>query len=135
MPKKKKYDQATPPEPLRVAAPEEKLFEDFDDACGPSEAVVVREDGLPAVDAAMTPDQKKAFVEMIRKEMPLEERARRLADLARLHGTKTAAVGLRAIIEMNLLDDMRKEQPSEDKPMFVVPDDSKVAILVQKVEK
>ena len=116
----------------------ESVFEDFDDYCvseKPETAVVPRPDALPALDGDLTPEQKRLFVELVKKEMPLEERAKQLATLARFTDTTRAPVALRAIIEMNLLDDMRKEQPSEDSPMFVLPADSKVAILVKKADK
>jgi hypothetical protein len=149
MPRKKTHDQVTTPLAPRVAEPqlepvrpeeteqpssgheEETLFEDFDDYCKPE----VRPDDVPSLDADLTPADKKIFVDLIRKEMPLAERARRLAELARFKDTKRAAVSLRAIIEMNLLDDMRKEQPNEDKPMFLLPEESKVSIKTEEPAK
>jgi hypothetical protein len=98
-------------------------------------ALEVRPDGLPALDVGLTPDQKKEFTSLIRKEMSLADRAHQLAILARFTDTKRAPVALRAIIEMNLLDGMREERERDDVPLFVMPEDSKVAILVQKVEK
>jgi hypothetical protein len=156
MPRKKTHDQVTTPLAPRVAEPqlepvrpeeteqpssgheEETLFEDFDDYCKPEVVSSNNSLGLgniPALDADLTPADKKIFVDLIRKEMPLAERARRLAELARFKDTKRAAVSLRAIIEMNLLDDMRKEQPNEDKPMFLLPEESKVSIKTEEPAK
>ena len=155
--KKKGHDQAAAdPEPARVAIPAETitiappenitvappdnvtvaddngtLFEGID---APS-ALEVRSDGLPALDSDLTPDQKKEFTSLIRAEMSLAERAKQLATLARFTDTKRAPVALRAIVEMNLLDGMREEKPNEAAPLFRLPDDSKMAILVQKVVK
>jgi len=95
----------------------------------------VRSDGLPAVDGDLTPDQKKIFIDLVHKEMPLTERAHQLATLARFTDTKRAPVALRAIIEMNILDGLKDERTDEEKKMFVLPSDSNVAILVKKVDK
>ena len=95
----------------------------------------VRSDGLPAVDGDLTPDQKKIFIDLVHKEMPLTERAHQLATLARFTDTKRAPVALRAIIEMNILDGLKDERTDEEKAMFVLPSDSNVAVLVKKVEK
>ena len=92
-------------------------------------------DGLPALDSDLTEDEKKQFVALLNKEMSLADRAKQLALLARMKGTKTAAVGLRAIQEINSLCGLRDNKPTEAAPMFVLPDEAKVAILVQKVER
>jgi len=133
------------PEPLAIPAevpavvPEEprgSLFEDLDDEDG----VIASEPAapmveLPVLDADLTPDEKEEFVKLLREEMPVKDRARQLGILARKTGQKTAAVGLRAIIEINELTGMRKERAAETAPMFQLPAGASVSITVQKVEK
>lgn len=106
----------------------------FDEIDVPS-AVTVRSDGLPALDSDLTPDQKREFLNLIRKEMPIAERAKQLATLARFTDTKRAPVALRAIVEMNVLDGLHEDKATDAPPLFVLPEDAKMAVLVQKVAK
>src|SRR3990167_7326241 len=55
------------------------------------------------VEKDMTPDQRAIFTNLLDTKMTLEERADQLVLLAKMHGTKTAPVGLRAIMEINRL--------------------------------
>lgn len=119
------------PSPESSKSEESSLFEDLD----PNPAQIVRSDGLPALDVDLTPDQKREFLDLIHKEMSLAERAKQLATLARFTDTKRAPVALRALMEMNLLDGMRENKPTEATPLFSLPADAKMAVLVQKVEK
>ncbi len=93
------------------------------------------DDGVPAVDSGLTEDEKKRFIELLNKEMPLTERATQLGILARLRGSKTAAVGLRAIQEVNRITGLSSERPTETAPLFVLPEGTKVGIMIQKVSK
>ncbi len=93
------------------------------------------DDGIPPIDTGLTEDEKRRFIDLVDKNMGPEERAERLCDLARLCGSKTAAVGLRAIQEIHNLKRLHGEHATESAPLFVLPTDTNVAVLVQKVEK
>ena len=125
------------PLPEEPEAPKGSLFEDLDD-----EDVVMtvaapesREDDLPALDGGLTPDEKKEFIALINKELPLAVRAKQLGILARKTGQKTAAVGLRAIIEANEITGLRKDRATEATPMFALPPGTTVDVKITKVAK
>lgn len=128
-----------PPDPSPVTPEEvaeiqaqaaENLFEDLD-----SEMPVLRADGIPALDSDLAPDEKKMFVSLLNRFMPLEERALQLCKLARLFDTKRAPVGLRAIQEINTITGLRGDRATESAPMFALPADTKVQVTVTKVVK
>jgi hypothetical protein len=142
------------PQPERSSVqpeePEGDLFEDAPDlpdeievpespfpAPAPREEVLPMrpDDGLPPADTGLTEDEKKKFIELINKEINVGERAVLLGALARLHGAKTAAVGLRAIQEINHLTGMSTTRATDTAPLFVLPEGTKVAVLVGKVDK
>ena len=133
-----------PPPVVEVPLPEEPeavkggLFEDLDDddvvmTVAPSEAELAAP--LPPLDEGLTPDEKKEFISLINKELPLAVRAKQLGILARKTGQKTAAVGLRAIIEANEITGLRKDRATEATPMFALPPGTTVDIKIQKVVK
>jgi hypothetical protein len=93
------------------------------------------QDDVPSPDEGLTPAQKLEFVRLVRQEMPLTERAKQLAVLARMRGSKTAAVGLRAIQEMNKLDGFTDDASMEVPPMFQLPEGSHVAIGIKVPNK
>lgn len=93
------------------------------------------DDGIPAVDSDLTEDEKKEFIKLLNREIPLSERASQLALLARMKGSKTAAVGLRAIQEINRITGLTGDRPTESAPLFVLPEGTKVGIVVQTVVK
>lgn len=127
----------TEPDPLQESLPavvvpnlpSESLFDE------PTVPPQVAVDDIPHPDEGLTPAQKQEFVRLVRREMPLEERAKQLALLARLKGTKTAAVGLRAIMEMNRLDGFTDDAAADVPPMFAIPEGSNVAIAVKVPSK
>jgi hypothetical protein len=80
-------------------------------------------------------EMRVKFAAILRQKMSLEERAEQLVELARLKDTKRAAVGLRAIQEINAITGVHDPKPQETPPMFVFPEDTQVAIHVEKVIK
>ena len=111
----------------------ESLFDDFPDDDEPEAALAVRD--IPALDSDLTPDEKKVFVDLLNKHMPLEQRAVQLTKLAHYTDQKRAAVGLRAIQEINTLTGLSGASATEAAPMFQLPEGTKVAIVMQTVEK
>ena len=125
------------PEPLPIE-PRGSLFEDLDDEDVPLRVEVATEplpDIIPPLDSDLTPDEKAEFIKLLNKEMPLADRARQLGILARKTGQKTAAVGLRAVIEINNLTGLSKERATESAPMFALPAGSSVSVQITKVVK
>jgi len=119
------------PEPIHDVTLDGSLFDDI-----PEEAIVpLPDDGIPALDSDLTPDEKQEFIKLLNAELPLAERAKLLAVLARFKDQKRAAVGLRAIQEINSITGLSKERPTESAPMFVLPPDAKVSVTVTKVVK
>lgn len=92
-------------------------------------------DGVPPLDSGLTDEQRQEFIKLLNEAMPVAERAKQLALLAKLKGQKTAAVGLRAIIEINELTGMRDKVVGDATPMFQMPEGSNVHVHVRKVEK
>lgn len=141
------------PEPVILAAPEPEvtvavlpeeprgsLFEDLDDedVAITVAAPVVSDtilDVIPPLDSDLSPDEKAMFTRLLNIEMPLEVRAKQLGILARKTGQKTAAVGLRAIIEINEITGLRKDRATEAAPMFALPAGSSVSVSITKVVK
>jgi hypothetical protein len=111
------------------------LFEELESVPEKPSTLEVRPDDIPPLDLGLTKDQKAEFAKLLDAEMPIAERARQLAKLARFTDTKRAPVGLRAIIEINTLCGLREDKPRDDAPLFVMPEDARVAVLIQKVEK
>jgi hypothetical protein len=110
-----------------------ELFEDLDE---PDDAVMLRpDDGIPALDSDLTPPEKMEFIRLLNTFMPLADRARQLVKLALYTDTKRAAVGLRAIQEINALTGMHKDVVGETAPMFQLPADTSVNISISKVIK
>jgi hypothetical protein len=115
---------------------ESSLFEDFpDDEPEPALAPLPPIDDLPAIDSDLSADEKKLFIELLNKEIPLSVRAHQLGILARMRGSKTAAVGLRAIQEINKVTGISIDRATEAPPMFQLPADTKVSIAITKVVK
>lgn len=106
---------------------EDGLFDDFEE---PVE--VLRLDGIPAIDSDLEPDEKKEFIALLNRFMPLEQRALQLCKLARLIDTKRAPVGLRAIQEINAITGLKSDKPTENAPMFQLPPDTTVQVTVTK---
>ena len=111
----------------------ESLFDDFPDDDEPEVALAVRD--IPALDSDLTPDEKKIFIDLLNEHMPLKQRAVQLAKLAMYTDQKRAAVGLRAIQEINTLTGLSGASATEAAPMFQLPEGTKVAIVMQTVEK
>ena len=124
-------------EPLPVE-PRGSLFEDLDDEDVSMVVATVSDpiqDVIPPLDSDLTPDEKAEFIALLNKEMPIADRARQLGILARKTGQKTAAVGLRAVIEINQLTGLSKERATESAPMFMLPAGSSVSVSIVKVVK
>lgn len=143
-PKKAKVVEAVPelvePEAPVVAlesspTSETGLFDDdFPDL--PDDIPVVRpDDGIPPLDSGLSPDEKQIFIKLLNTYMPLKKRAVQLTKLAMLIDTKRAPVGLRAIQEINAICGLSSDKPREAGPMFVLPANSKIAVLVNKGDK
>jgi hypothetical protein len=125
------------PEPL-PAEPRGSLFEDLDDEDVSMVVAAVSDpiqDVIPPLDSDLTPDEKAEFIKLLNAEMPIASRAHQLGILARKTGQKTAAVGLRAIIEINEITGLRKERATESAPMFALPAGSSVSVSITKVVK
>ena len=130
-----------PPVVEPIPAPEEprgSLFEDIDD----DDVSLTVEAGLerapadlPRLDTGLTADEKAEFIALINKELPIAVRAKQLGILARKTGQKTAAVGLRAIIEANELTGLKADKPTESAPMFALPQGTAVTVKIEKVAK
>lgn len=116
----------------------EGLFEDAPPIPeAPSEEIVhiPAQDVLPLPTDDLTQSQKLEFIKIVQKEMSIPERAKRLAALARLKGTKTAAVGLRAIQLMMEVEGWKDEQGQEAPPIFNLPDGVSVSVKVEPSRK
>jgi hypothetical protein len=88
-----------------------------------------------AITKDLDEEERQRFALILKSKMSLEERAEALVELARFNDTKRAPVGLRAIQEINAITGVHDPKPAEVAPMFVFPEDTRVAIAVQKVEK
>ena len=88
-----------------------------------------------AVERDLTPDQRAIFTKLLDDKMTLEERADQLVLLAKMHGTKTAPVGLRAIMEINRLTGLSEDRATEAPAMFALPEGTAVSVKVERVEK
>ena len=138
-PKKVNVEKALPvPEPVVAFEPspatEAGLFDDLPEPVG--DIPMVRpDDGIPPLDTDLTVDEKQEFIKLLNSEIPIAVRAHQLAKLARMTGSKTAAVGLRALQEINSVCGLSSDKPREAGPMFVLPAGSKIAILVDKSDK
>jgi len=110
----------------------ESIFEEL----GTPEGVAVRpDDGIVPLDTGLTPDEKDEFKKLLDTAMPLAERAAKLVGLARLKGTKTAGVGLRALQEINALCGLNNEASMQAAPMFQLPPGTDVSVTITKVVK
>jgi len=87
------------------------------------------------VEKDMTPDQRAIFTNLLDTKMTLEERADQLVLLAKMHGTKTAPVGLRAIMEINRLTGLSEDRATEAPAMFQLPENTTVSVKMERVEK
>jgi hypothetical protein len=119
---------------------ESSLFEDFPDEDDDEPEVQLAlpptvDIDLPAQDSDLSADEKKLFIALLNKEIPLETRAHQLGILARMRGSKTAAVGLRAIQEINKVTGISADRATEAPPMFQLPPDTKVSVTITKVVK
>ena len=111
---------------------EDSLFGALDDEV-PDTAL--RADGIPPIDSDLTPDEKKEFISLLNKFMPLDRRALQLVKLANYYDTKRAPVALRAIQEILELTGLRGDKATESMPMFQLPANTSVKVTVTKVEK
>lgn len=104
----------------------------------PKEGTVVPVNGTverldPAGD--LDEEQREMFAKLLRENFSLEERAKQLVELARLTDTKRAAVGLRAIQEINAITGVHDPKPQETAAMFNLPEGTSVNLHVEKVVK
>jgi hypothetical protein len=107
----------------KPAESEENVFED-----DPPLPAVVEESALTQ---GLTEAEKLAFAKLLKQKMTLEERADCLVELARKKCTKTAAVGLRAIQEINKITGISKDDREEQAAMFVLPPGTRIAVGVE----
>lgn len=129
-----------PPAPIPEPVPdittqeeaEDSLFGALDDEV-PETAL--RADGIPPIDSDLTPDEKKEFISLLNKFMPLDRRALQLVKLANYYDTKRAPVALRAIQEILELTGLRGDKATESMPMFQLPANTSVKVTVTKVDK
>lgn len=123
--------------PKKVAESTESLFEGIVEVPTEEEVAVATrpDDGIPALDTDLTESERDEFVRLLNKAIPLQERATRLAALARMKGSKTAGVGLRALQEINALTGLHTEGPTQAPPLFAFPEGTKIAVNVTKTVK
>ena len=136
---------STPTEPIEpldvVVIPnppqsESGLFDDLDDeASGPNLMPFSRPDDGIVADEGLTPTEKAEFTKFLNLFLPPRERALQLAKLAMYTDTKRAAVGLRAIQEINALCGLHKDGADVATPMFALPADTRVNISISRVIK
>lgn len=115
-----------------VPVVEETVFGDEEEAvavAAPAEIVDVE----TAVDLADV--DRKEISDTLREIIPVKERARLLATLARFKDTKRAPVGLRAIQVINELTGVTEAQKSDTPPMFMLPENTSISIKVTNPEK
>jgi len=94
--------------PLPAPIPESPLLADLDDA------------------------EKQEFARLLKQKMSLSERADMLVKFAKMDDTKRAPVGLRAIQEINKITGISSDDREDVSPLFVLPPDTAVAIMVKK---
>ena len=87
------------------------------------------------LDGDLDKEQREIFANLLRQNFSLEERAKQLVELAKLTDTKRAAVGLRAIQEINAITGVHDPKPQESPAMFALPDGTSVSVKVEKVAK
>lgn len=131
------------PEPAPESPAEEELFEELEDV-PQSTLTLFDAPTAPAVqppapetiaDADLEDEAKRELARLLSAGFPLEERARLLVKLAHHTDTKRAPVALRAIQEVNALTGVTRERPADTMPMFALPPDASVSIVVEKVVK
>jgi len=128
------FEPIVPVEPEPVQ--ESSLFEDLEPEPELRALVETRPaDGIPALDSDLSENEKLEFIRLLNGEITIQERARNLAHLSRMRGSKTAAVGLRAIQEINSITGLTKDAPNESAPMFQLPTGSSVDVRITKVVK
>jgi DNA-directed RNA polymerase specialized sigma24 family protein len=103
----------------------------FDDNLAPIEDTVEESELL----AGLSDEEKKEFSKLLAKKLSLDEMADLLVDLAHKNCTKTAAVGLRAIQEINKIRGISKDDREETSQMFVLPAGAKVSIDTTEPEE
>ena len=123
--------------PVVPSASESGLFDDLPDLPDPPDDIpaVRPDDGIPPLDTDLTVDEKQEFIKLLNAEIPIAIRAHQLAKLARMTGSKTAAVGLRALQEINSVCGLSSDKPTVAPSMFALPDGVSVSIKVEKVIK
>ena len=128
-----------PPAPIPEPPPDTTLQDEAEDSLfGALDEVpedAVRADGIPPIDSDLTPDEKKEFIALLNKFMPLDRRALQLVKLASYYDTKRAPVALRAIQEILQLTGLRGDKATESMPMFQLPANTAVQVTVTKVDK
>jgi hypothetical protein len=116
---------------LTKRAPKKKVEENVFEGEPPLPAVV---DESPLT-AGLSDEEKKEFSKLLVQKLPLDEMANLLVGLAKKKCTKTAAVGLRAIQEINKIRGISKDDREETSNMFVLPPNTKVAIMTETPEE
>jgi hypothetical protein len=142
-PRKKPLEPPAPPpaELLDVVVlpppPDEGgLFDDLDDeASAPLIPYPTRPNDGIVMDEGLTPTEKSVFIRCLNEFLPPRERALQLAKLAMYTDTKRAAVGLRAIQEINALCGLHADGADEVTPMFALPPDTRVNVTITRVVK
>jgi len=93
----------------------------------------------PIPESPLTKDlneqEKIEFARLLKKKMSLNQRADALVALAKMTDTKRAPVGLRAIQEINKITGISQDDREETAPMFVLPPNTKVAIMTETPEE
>lgn len=139
MPKARAFKIVPPPAPIPEPPPDTTIQDEVEDSLfGALDEVpedAVRADGIPPIDSDLTPDEKKEFISLLNKFMPLDRRALQLVKLASYYDTKRAPVALRAIQEILQLTGLRGDKATESMPMFQLPANTAVQVTVTKVDK
>lgn len=132
--------EATPPiiepepEPEPESAPPAPMGGLFDGLDVPSEDALRPRDDID-LESDLTPSEREEFIRLLNHEMPIAERAAQLAKLARFTDQKRAAVGLRAIQEINAIAGVSGDAPRDTPPMFQLPEGTSVSVRIEKVLK
>lgn len=92
------------------------------------------DDRIEAIDR-LDDEQRTMLAKLLSERMSLADLADNLVELAKMRTDKTAAVGLRAIQEINAIRGIHDSKAQEAPPMFQLPEGTSVNVRVEKVVK
>lgn len=121
---------------------DEELFSDLDDVPraettlfdeAPSSTPAPPPSPEMIADADLEDEARRELARLLNAAISLHERATLLVKLAHHTDTKRAPVALRAIAEINVLTGLTRERPVDTMPMFQLPPDAVVSVVVERV--